>query len=142
MFLKEVLIFVINLNVRHMAFLRREKKGESTYLRIIESYRDVEGKSKHRTLYNLGKAEDYSAQALKSIGRTFYEMGGGTADHLPQKMLHEMGRFYYGFSLVVNKLLKTYSLDTFFDGVTRNKGLGFSMTESIKLLISERLHDP
>jgi len=51
-----------------MAFLRHEKKGASTYLRIVESYRGDDGKSKHRTLYNLGKAEDYSGQALKKIG--------------------------------------------------------------------------
>lgn len=125
-----------------MAFLRREKKGDSTYLRIIESYRDPDGKSKHRTLYNLGKAEDYTTEALKSIGRAFYELGGGTPSRLPHQMLHEEARFYYGFPLVVKELLKAYSLDTFFDSLTRNKGLGFSLTECVRLLISERLHDP
>lgn len=125
-----------------MAFLRQEKKGASTYLRIIESYRGQDGKSKHRTLYNLGKAEDYPAGALKKIGQALYELGGGTIDQLQQRMLHEVARFYYGFPLVVAELLKTYSLNTFFDGITRNKSLGFNLTQSVTLLISERLHDP
>jgi len=125
-----------------MAFLRQEKKGTSTYLRIVESYRGDDGKSRHRTLYNLGKAEDYSCEALKKIGQALYELGGGTLDELEHKILHEVARFYYGFPLVVKELLKTYSLNTFFDGVSRNKSLGFNLTHAVNLLISERLHDP
>lgn len=125
-----------------MAFLRQEKKGSGTYLRIIESYRGEDGKSKHRTLYNMGKAEDYSADALKKIGQALYELGGGSIEGLEHRMLHEISRFYYGFPQVVSELLKAYSLHTFFDGITRNKGLGFNLTQSVNLLISERLHDP
>jgi len=125
-----------------MPFIRKETKGKCTYLRIVESYRDQEGKSRHRTLYNLGKAEDYSPASLKKIGQTLYELGGGTMEELERKRLHEICRLYYGFPLVVKKLLNIYSLDTFFDGITRNKNLNYHLTESIILLISERLHDP
>lgn len=125
-----------------MAFLRQEKKGTSTYLRVVESYRGEDGKSKHRTLYNLGKAEDYSADALKKIGQALYELGGGTIDQLEQRMLHEIARFYYGFPMIVKELLRTYSLNTFFDGIARNKNLGFNLSQCVNLLISERLHDP
>ncbi|MFN8257761.1 MAG: hypothetical protein U0W24_18845 [Bacteroidales bacterium] len=38
-----------------MAFLRKERKDTGTYIRIVQSYRDEQGKSRHRTLYNLGK---------------------------------------------------------------------------------------
>lgn len=125
-----------------MAFLRKEQKDSGTYIRIVQSYRDEEGKSRHRTLYNLGKVEDYEPAALKKIGQTLYELGGGSLDELEQKLLHEIGRFYYGFPLVVRRLLSIYSLDTFLNNITRNKSLGFSMLESVILLISERLHDP
>ena len=60
-----------------MAFLRKEKKGKATYLRIVQSYRSEDGKSKHRTLYNLGKAENYSSDALKKIGAALYRLCGG-----------------------------------------------------------------
>lgn len=125
-----------------MAFLRQDKKGEATYLRIVQSFRDSEGKIRHRTLFNLGKATDYSPIALKRIGQALYELGGGSIEELEHRMLHELSRFNYGFPLVVKQLLKVYSLDTFFDGISRNKNLGFNLTESMCLLISERINDP
>jgi transposase len=125
-----------------MAFLRKEKKGNSTYLRIVESYRSEDGKSKHRTLYNLGKAENYSPESLKRIGELLYKLGGGDIDELEKQQLHELARYNYGFPLVVRKLLSIYQLDTMFDRITRNKGLGFSLTDILTLLLSERLQDP
>ena len=59
-----------------MSFLKKEIKSSGTYIRIVESYRNEDGKSKHRTLYNLGKAEDYSNQTLKRIGKSFLELSG------------------------------------------------------------------
>jgi len=125
-----------------MAFLRKKKKGNSTYLRIVESYRSEDGKSKHRTLYNLGKAENYSPESLKRIGKLLYKLGSGDIDELEKQQLHELARYNYGFPLVVRKLLSIYQLDTMFDRITRNKGLGFSLTDILTLLLSERLQDP
>ena len=125
-----------------MPFLRKENKKSGTYLRIIQSYRDTDGKSRHRTLYNLGKAEDYSPEALKRIGEVLYELGGGLPEELEHKTLHEVCRYYYGFPVIVRKLLNEYALDVYFDRLSRNKNLGFNLTDSISLLISERLHDP
>ena len=92
-----------------MAFLRQDKKKSGTYLRIIESYRCEDGKSRHRTLYNLGKAEDYTPSGLKKIGQSLYELGGGTIEELDNRMLHEVQRYNYGFPLIVKYLLNTYS---------------------------------
>jgi len=125
-----------------MAFLRKEKKGNSTYLRIVESYRSHEGKSKHRTLYNLGKAENYNPESLKRIGSLLYELGGGNIEELENSRLHELARYNYGFPLIVRKLLHIYRLDTMFNRITKNKGLGFNLSDSLTLLLSERLHDP
>ena len=94
-----------------MAFLRKEKKGNSTYLRIVESYRSKDGKSKHRTLYNLGKAENYTTEALKKIGAALYKLGGGDIEELENTSLHELARYNYGFPLVVKKLLSLYKYE-------------------------------
>jgi len=125
-----------------MAFLRRENKKSGTYLRIIQAYRGDDGKSRHRTLYNIGKAENYSKDALKRIGQALYELGGGLPEELKQKTLKELSRHNFGFPLVVKKLLKEYSLDSFLDRQTKKSDLGFSLTDSVSLLISERFHDP
>jgi transposase len=124
-----------------MAFLRHEKKASGTYLRIVQSYRE-DGKCKHQTLYNLGKVEDYNPESLKKIGQTLYELAGGTGTELVKKQLQEIERLYYGFPVIIKKLLSIYGLDVFFNGIARNKNLAFSMLDSVILLISERLHDP
>lgn len=125
-----------------MPFLKQDKKETGIYLRIVESYRSEDGKSKHRTLYNLGKAEDYNPETLKNIGQTLYLLGGGSIEELANKELHELNRYYYGFPMIVKKLLKTYNLESFFNRITKNKDLLFNLFESVTLLISERLHDP
>ena len=125
-----------------MSFIRIDKKSSGSYIRIVRSYRDEQGQSRHITLYNLGKGEDYTPEALKKIGQALYELGGGTLEALEHKQFHEISRYYYGFPLIVGQLLKAYSLDSFFNRVAHNKDLGFNLKESITLLISERLHDP
>ncbi len=56
-----------------MAFLRAEKKTSGTYLRIIQSYK-LDGKSKHRTLYSLGKLEDHDVDQLARIAKKLLEL--------------------------------------------------------------------
>ena len=58
-----------------MAFLRTDKKKSGTYLRITQSVRQ-EGKVKQKTIASLGRAEDYSQEMLRNIGRKFMELGG------------------------------------------------------------------
>ena len=125
-----------------MAFLKQDKKDSGIYLRIVQSYRSDDGKSKHRTLYNLGKVEDYSPDVLQKIGQTLFELGGGIIEELESKQVHEICRYYYGFPIIIKKLLSIYNLDTYLDRITKNKDLGFDLFESVTLLICERLHDP
>ncbi len=86
-----------------MAFLRAEKKKSGTYLRIIQSYK-VEGKSKHKTLYSLGKLEDYSSHQLERIARKIMELAGGNYEDLFGDTFHELGRYNYGYALVIGSL--------------------------------------
>ena len=47
-----------------MAFIRVENKKSGKYLRIVESYRDESGISRHRILYSLGKVSDYTPEQI------------------------------------------------------------------------------
>ena len=125
-----------------MAFIKKEKKASGTYLRVVHGYRDTDGKIKHKTLINLGKAEDYSKQSLQNMGKLLYELGDGDIEELENLSTKELGRYYYGFALVVRRLLEEYGLDNFFDRIGRNKDLNYSLTQSVLLMVSERLHDP
>jgi len=40
-------------------FLKVSKSKNKTYLKIVESYRDSEGKVRHRVIHNLGNIDYY-----------------------------------------------------------------------------------
>ncbi len=97
-----------------MPFLRVEKKRSGTYLRILESYRNAEGKSTNRILYSLGKVDDYTPEQLRRIGIQLFELGGGKVKALLQGKLEETGRFDYGYQQVYGKALLHYGLADIF----------------------------
>ena len=123
-----------------MAFLRTEKKQSGTYLRIVESYRDKQGKSRHRALYNLGKAEDYSSKTLKKIGKLFLELSGES--YSPEAPVKEISRFNYGFVQVYDKILRIYGLKKLLDRIGDRKKLSFDLYRHVLLMLIERLNDP
>ncbi len=125
-----------------MSFLRIEKKSSGTYLRILESYRDAEGRSTNRILYSLGKVEDYTPEQLRRIGIRLFELGGGQVKALLQGDLEETGRFNYGYQQVYGKALQHYGLADIFRRIEKKNKLQFSLYNSIFLMLIERLQEP
>lgn len=64
-----------------------------------------------KTLYNLGKKDDYSNEQLINIGKKFLELDGEKISNFIDKNTREIGRFNYGFYQLYSKLLKHYNLD-------------------------------
>lgn len=124
-----------------MAFLRVEKKKSGTYLRIVEPYRQ-DGKVRQRTLYNLGKQEDYSPEMLKRLGRKFYELGGGDVRELLGAGLSELGRYNYGYVRIVSRLLGHYGLDKLLKRIQQRHKLKFDLFNAVLLMLIERLSSP
>lgn len=93
-----------------MPFLRVEKKSSGTYLRILESYRNDQGKPTHRTLHSLGKVEDYSPEQLRRIGIKLYELGGGELKSFLKGEINELGRYNYGYQQVYSKAMEYHGL--------------------------------
>ena len=125
-----------------MPFLRIEKKSSGTYLRILESYRDAAGKSTHRTLYSIGKVEDYTPEQLRRIGIRLYELGGGEIKVLLQGHVEELARYNYGYVQVFGKALHHYGLDLVIDRIKRKSKVEFDLYNATLLMLIERLHDP
>ncbi len=125
-----------------MSFLRIEKKSSGTYLRILESYRDAEGRSTNRILYSLGKVEDYTPEQLRRIGIRLFELGGGQVKALLQGDLEETGRFNYGYQQVYGKALQHYGLADIFRRIEKKKKLQFNLYNSVFLMLIERLQEP
>ena len=125
-----------------MPFLRVEKKKSGTYLRILESYRNEQGKSTHRTLYNLGKVEDYSPQQLRRIGIKLFELGNGEVKSLIKGDLVELGRYNYGYQQIYTKAIEHYGLDDLMNRLQRKSRIGFNLYDTLKLMLIERLQEP
>lgn len=125
-----------------MPFLRIEKKSSGTYLRILESYRDADGKSKHRILHTLGKAEDYSPEQLRSIGIKFFELGGGDVKALLEGELSELGRYNYGYQQIFGRALSHYGLPDVFRRIAKSAKLQFDLSDAVRLMLYERLQEP
>jgi hypothetical protein len=123
-----------------MAFLRKEKKGESIYLSICESYRDAAGKPQRKVLRQLGNAADFSKDALERIGQQLIELAKGSTPE-PQG-LAEIGRYNYGFPLISSQLLKLYHLDVLLNRLTRKHKLSFSLSQNVQLMICDRFNNP
>lgn len=125
-----------------MPFLRTEKKVSGTYLRILESYRNADGKSTHRTLYSLGKLEDYAPEQLRAIGIRLFELGGGEVRALLEGDLEEMGRYNYGYQQVFGKALQHYGLPDVFRRIEKRHKLQFNLYDAVFLMLLERLAEP
>lgn len=125
-----------------MPFLRAEKKSSGTYLRILESYRNAEGKSTHRVLYSLGKLEDYTPEQLQRIGIKLFELGGGEVKTLLNGDLEELGRYNYGYQQIFGKAMRHYGLIDTLRRIGKKSKLQFDLNNAIFLMLLERLQDP
>jgi transposase len=125
-----------------MSFLRIEKKRSGSYLRIVESYRNDDGKSTHRILYSLGKVEDYTPEQLRSIGIKIYKLGGGEVKNLIKGDIKELGRYNYGYQMIYLNALTHYGLDHVFRRISNKANLSFDFNNTLILMLLERLQDP
>ena len=127
-----------------MAFLRIEKKNSGSYIRIVKTVRDG-AKVSHKTLYSLGKVEDYTPSMLSRMGDKLKEAGGDDLREIVSVKgtpIEELGRFNYGFYLIYSHILQRYGLEKVLTRIERRHKLGFSLVNSVLLMLIERLHDP
>jgi transposase len=126
----------------NMAYIKKEKKGDHVYLRIMESSRDKSGKVCKRSLLNLGNVTNYSPASLRKMGKALYELGGGSVPSETLPKMCEVGRYNYGFVQIYHQILKEYELERFFRRISRRRNNRFNLYHAILLMIIERLNEP
>ena len=124
-----------------MSFLRVENKKSGTYLRIVESYRD-KNRVCQRTVYSLGKVEDYAPSQLERIAKKLLELAGCRLEDIVKDDLKEIRRVNYGYALVIKHLWKKLRLDEWMRKINYKRRIRFDWLSSLELMISERLNDP
>jgi len=125
-----------------MSFLKVERKSSGTYLRILESYRDEKGQSRHRIVHSLGKVEDYTPEQLRQIGIRLYELGGGDIKVLLEGTTEEVGRYNYGYYQIYRKAFQYYQLDHLMRRIAKRWKISFDLDNAVMLMLLERLQDP
>lgn len=125
-----------------MAFLRIEKKSSGRYLRIVQSYKDEQGKSRHKTLYSLGKVEDYPPEQLENIGKKLLQAAGLSLEEIIPQTFEEIGRYNYGYILVLRRLWETFNLDEWARRVGGRRKHKMDWVSALELMVAERLADP
>jgi len=125
-----------------MPTLKIDKKDGEKYVRIIESFRDESGKTRMRTILNLGKLDDKKIASLKRLGSKLFEVAGGDPDELAGKSIAELGRYNYGYVLVCKKVISYFRLDHLLERIEKKAKLQFSLVNAVSLMLCERLHDP
>lgn len=125
-----------------MPFLRVEKKASGSYLRILKSYRDSQGKPRHRIVHTLGKVEDYTPEQLRRMGIKLYELGGGQVIDLLSGTTEELGRFNYGYQQIYGKVIRHYGLDDVFRRIQRSSRIQYNLYDAVLLMLLERLQYP
>lgn len=124
-----------------MAFIRAEKKKSGTYLRIIQSYKE-DGKSKHKTLYSLGKVEDYSADQLEKMAKKLLKLAGRNYEELLGESFKELGRYNYGYGLVLSKLWDVFNVPNLVKRINKKRRVKFNWQQCLGLMLAERINDP
>ena len=124
-----------------MAFIRIEKKKSGNYMRIVESFRE-NGKPKNRTLYSLGKVEDYTSEQLQKIAEKLLEVAGLTMEEIVPKNFTENRRLNYGYALVIKKLWRLFDMDKLTAILSTKKKVRFDWINALQLMIAERINEP
>jgi len=124
-----------------MAYLRIEKKKSGSYMRIIQGYRK-DGKSLCKTLYNLGRLEDYKSTELQAIGQKFLKLAGCPIENIKDLGLRELARYNYGYIQIVNSLWNTFKINEIIAKTLVSKRIKYDFVNVLKLMLAERLNVP
>lgn len=122
-----------------MAYLRREKKKDKTYLSICENYRNENGKVSRRVLHNLGNLETIGEASLERIATQLLNIFKPPVASVTTK---ELLRVNYGFSHVIYHCLLQYDLVNYFNRIGKKHKLSFNLLSPILLMLCDRLNDP
>lgn len=131
------------MSIAPMASLKIDKKKNDYYVTVVESYRDpVSGQPKTKTIANLGKVEPSTLNSFKRMGERLLTLCGLSQEQIQSRGIKEVGRYNYGYVMVVKSLLSYFGLDAVFTRSMKRNKLSFNLLECVILMLCERLNDP
>jgi transposase len=127
-------------------FIRRTKGGSKEkpvyYLQLVHSYRDCNGKPRHKIICNLGREEELLNKAVfDDLVKKFSRFAKNVL--VFDKERDKVGKTYlFGGLLAVEAVWKKAGLDKIFEGVKKKYKIEFDLESVVKLMILNRLIQP
>ena len=125
-------------------FVRTKKRGERTYLMIVENQR-VDGRVKQTVLHNLGRLDALQASGrldglLHSLGRFSNDFDALGAHRRGESIATRTARI--GPALVFDRLWRHLGLDRVLKDLLRGRKFEFDVERAVFLTVLHRLFDP
>ena len=125
-------------------FLKSTRAKGHDYLKIVESYRE-KGKSKHRTIVNLGRADILAESGLENIirGLQKYLKQNKNQSHNIRDIytMQEKARVNYGY-IAFQALWDKYSLSKLLNSLIEERKVEFDFVQTVFLMVINQLLNP
>ena len=119
-------------------FIKPTKSKNFTYAQLVESYRDEEGKNRHRVIFNLGRVEDNPS--LLRIGQRLVELASGKKVCSIEDL---QGEEVLGWGHVIyKKLWQEYELDRILKYVSEKTKIAYDLPNTVFRMVVQHLLDP
>ena len=119
------------------------KGAKREYVRVVEAYRDHEGKTRHRTVINLGRRDLLATHLdLSRLGRLLH---GDTVDddHIVRDEVGAVGAWDWGPMLAARAMWIELGFDTILDGLVRpDRCEAVRLSDRALVLVANRLTAP
>ena len=131
----------LNLRTYHVGmFVRINKSGERRYLQVVESYRNEDGKPRHRVVANLGRVDGMEEGHLDALIRGLCRVAGRDEPIGPE-IVHEPAKAF-GDVFALHALWKDLGFDRALGRAMRSGRRKIEGEALVRAMVFNRLCDP
>ncbi len=121
-------------------FIRTSRSGGHTYLRLVESYRDDDGKVRHRQIAQLGRVDQFGEDQAERLIRSIRQVTGRQLPE-PGTPEFEVAR-ELGGPWVLTELWRSLGMDNVLKRIFRSSRRTVDIESLLRIMVFNRLCDP
>lgn len=119
------------------------KDVKREYVRVVEAYRDRDGKTQHRTVINLGRKDLLAAHLDLGKFRRLLHGDAAGDDHVKREDVGALGAWDWGPMLAARAMWSELGLDTILDQLSgRDRSAAVRLSDRALVLVANRLTAP
>ncbi len=121
-------------------YIRASRSGGHTYLRLVDSYRDEDGRVQQRQIAQLGRAESFTEQSVETIVSSLRRLTGN--ERPPAGSAEFEAAREVGGPWVLTELWKSLGIGDALRRALRSSRRQFDAEELVRVMVFNRLCDP